>query len=355
MHQGVVTQFIQRLNDESRLLLEADLRPRQGYRFQPTGFPNLGPALYTAPDGTQMLLVESAQSVANRLEAVCWDEVRQDVIAELNGIPYVRVLKEDGQFLTSSILEAHRLNSPYILEGRDTRVADMLKRELASFDIGAVDLRKLARILLKYDANAVLHGVFLAKKDLAGGRLRLPRVLSGFIEAFGVRPAESGGVKIDHVDPGGSPERSREQGFGNVPYARTEFTAERIVAFFNLDLALLRSYGLPAPAERLLIALALFKIQRFLSQGLRLRTACDLELTDGLRVTRPPLDGELPTEEALLAECQRMIREIQEHDRNKPLEEKIFADPPVTEVVWRSKQAKRTQPAEEEGEEEEES
>jgi len=351
MHQGVVTQFIQRLNDESRLLLEADLRPRQGYRFQPTGFPNLGPALYTAPDGTQMLLVESAQSVANRLEAVCWDEVRQDVIAELNGIPYVRVLKEDGQFLTSSILEAHRLNSPYILEGRDTRVADMLKRELASFDIGAVDLRKLARILLKYDANAVLHGVFLAKKELAGGRLRLPRVLSGFIEAFGVRPAESGGAKIDHVDPTGS----TAQGFGNVVYHRTEFTAERIVAFFNLDLALLRSYGLPAPAERLLIALALFKIQRFLSQGLRLRTACDLELTDGLRVTRPPLDGELPTEEALLAECQRMIREIQEHDRNKPLEEKIFADPPVTEVVWRSKQAKRTQPAEEEGEEEEES
>jgi hypothetical protein len=45
-----------------RLLLEAHLAPVQGDRFQPAGFPDLGPATYTLPDGTDMLLVESTQS-----------------------------------------------------------------------------------------------------------------------------------------------------------------------------------------------------------------------------------------------------------------------------------------------------
>ena len=33
----------------------------------------------------------------------------------------------------------------------------------------------LLSVLLGLDVNALLHGVFLAKKELAGGRLRLPR------------------------------------------------------------------------------------------------------------------------------------------------------------------------------------
>ena len=67
-----------------------------------------------------------------------------------------------------------------------------------------------------------------------------------------------------------------KQGFGNVPFHRTEFTAGDITAYFNLDLALLRGYGLPDEAEKLLITLSLFKILRFCDVGLRLRTACDL-------------------------------------------------------------------------------
>ncbi len=54
-----------------RLLLEAELKPVQGDRFQPTGFADLGAAVYERPDGKRMLLVESAQSIANRLEHTC--------------------------------------------------------------------------------------------------------------------------------------------------------------------------------------------------------------------------------------------------------------------------------------------
>ena len=59
---------------------------------------------------------------------------------------------------------------------------------------------------------------------LAGGRLRVARALSAFIEADGVRVAASGGVKNDHVNPSGD----TRAGFGNAPFARDEYTADRI-------------------------------------------------------------------------------------------------------------------------------
>jgi CRISPR-associated protein Csb1 len=277
-----MTLDLSALDNAPRLLIEARLQPLQGTRFQPTGFPEIGAAMYDGPDGTPMLLVESAQSMANRLEAVCWDRVADDWVGPLKGLSLVRVKDKDGKPLTNSVLEAHRINSPYILEGQDKSVFSALKSQLADMEEGFVDLRKLAKILLKLDANALLHGVFLAKKDLAGGRLRLPRALSAFVEARGVTVAGSGGVKNDAVNPSGD----TSKGFGNVPFSRDEFVSPEISAFFNLDVAQLRGYGLGDDAYRLLVALALFKVRAFLETGLRLRTACDLECT-GIDVKRP--------------------------------------------------------------------
>lgn len=265
-----------------RLLLRARLKPLQGTRFQPTGFPEIGAAQYEGPDGTPTLLVESAQSMANRMEAVCWDKVADDWVAPLKGLSVIKVKDKAGQPLTNSLLEAHRINSPYILEGTDKTVFDKLKSELADMEEGFVDLRKLARVLLSLDINALLHGVFLAKKDLAGGRLRLPRALSGFVEATGTRVAASGGVKNDSVNPSGD----TSKGFGNVPFSRDEFVSPDIAVYFNLDLAQLRGYGFKQPVLDLLVALALYKIRAFLDTGLRLRTACDLEC-ETLDVQRP--------------------------------------------------------------------
>ncbi len=308
-----------------RLLLECELKPLQGDRFQPTGFADLGPARYTRPDGTEMLLVESAQSVANRLEMTIWDEAKDDLITELRGLPYI-VVKADAKNLTNSVLEAHRINSPYILEGGDRSVFEMLKKDAAGLQVGPVRLRDLATIVFKYDPNAVLHGVFLAKSELAGGRLRMSRLISGFIEAQGASPAESGGVKIDRVDPSGD----TKKGFGHVPFHRTDFVAKTTKAYFNLDLALLRGYGLGSDATNLLIALALLKVQRFLKTGLRLRTACDLEPTAaGLHPTRPS-NFTIPDEASLLHECTALIAKCKAAN--------LFAggatSSSITEVKW---------------------
>src|SRR5271156_471741 len=100
------------LDKFSRLLLTVPLRPVQGDRFQPTGFPSLGAATYQTKEGTK-LLVESAQSMANRLETTCWDGANNAPVEVLKGISHVTV-KRKGAFLTDSMLEAHRINSPYL-------------------------------------------------------------------------------------------------------------------------------------------------------------------------------------------------------------------------------------------------
>lgn len=281
------------LASTSKLLITAPLRPIQGHRFQPTGFPDLGAAVYDTAKG-RVLLLESPQSMANRLEAVCWDEGSQDLAMPLRGLAYVRVEK-DGKYLTSSVVEAHRLNSPYILEAPDRSFFERMQEAFGVMEGGPIDRALLARTLFHYDTSSLIHGVFLAKKELAGGRLRLARALSAFIEAEDVAIAASGGVKNDHVNPSGD----TAKGFGNVPFHREEFTARSIHAYFNLDLAQLRGYGLGDARTRLLVLLALYKIRAFLDGNLRLRTACDLEVVPDEPLAIRPTGFTLPSLSAL--------------------------------------------------------
>lgn len=301
------------LDGSPRLLIQADLRPLQGTRFQPTGFPDLGAAEYRGPNGSRMLLVESAQSMANRLETVCWDDVADDWVAPLRGLPLVKVRDASGDPLTNSVLEAHRLNSEYI--ARSNEIAAIVEELAYAKDRRFDSRRQLVPWLLKYDINSLIHGIFL--EEIAGV-IRLPRSLSAFIEASDAVVAPSGGVKHG-LEPG------RKGGEGNVPFARDEYVASEIKAYFNLDLGQIRGFGLGPAVERLLVGLALFKVLRFLESGLRLRTACDLEATT-VRVTRP--DGfvipALPDVEAQLPE---LIQAVAAEGR--------FADPVVTEITYR--------------------
>jgi len=292
---------LSKLDNTHRLLFSIPLEPVQGKRFQPTGFPSLGAATFQTADG-QSLLVESAQSMANRLEMMIWDEANQDIKADAQGISHVRVLRQ-GKFLTDTVLESHRINSPYLLECKDKGFHDQLKTDLGGLAEGPIDRRVLAEVLLRYDIGSLLHGVFLAKKDMAGGRLRVARALSSFIEADGVRVAASGGVKNDHVNPSGE----TKSGFGNVPFARDEFTADKITLYVNLDLAQIRGYGLGADVERLLALLALYKLRVLLEAGLRLRTACDLSVASGNITATQPDGFALPAMSELKSELKTAI------------------------------------------------
>jgi CRISPR-associated protein Csb1 len=156
------------------------------------------------------------------------------------------------------------------------------------------------------------------------GVLRIPRALSGFIEAEGVSRVNTGGVKNDRVQPAKDEEggRTAAEGFGNVPFHRTEFVADRIYAYFNLDLEQLRGYRLGVEMERVLFALSLFKVQKFLATGLRLRTACDLGV-DAI-VVKTPSDFKMPALAEVEGALPALIKAAQKH----------FASPPITTATF---------------------
>ncbi|MBK9168576.1 MAG: type I-U CRISPR-associated protein Cas7 [Bryobacterales bacterium] len=313
------------LDGAARLLVEAELTVESGGgRFQSTGFPDLGPALFRGADGADWLLVESPQSMANRLELACWDEAAERFDPVCDGIPFIRseVTVGGEKSVTSTVQESHRLASPYILDGvleGKNRVWEILKassehpKGLGLLENRPFLLRNHASRLLRLDPGSLLHGVWLStkvegsgrqKKALCGGKVRFPRMLSAYIEAQSPQLVNSGGVKRERIlDQAEAGTTDAESGFGSIPYPRTEFTSANLRAFFSLDLQLLRTLALGeredkrenevtkrvprvqalkqgqgdfTNEEAFLIVWALYKIDRFLSHGLTLRSNCRL-------------------------------------------------------------------------------
>ncbi len=298
----------------SRTVLEVDLAPIAGSLFQPTGFPDLGAAEF----GDNHLLVESAQSMANWLESTTWDNATNDQVSELAGVPYVRVVSPEKTFLSSSRLEAHRLASAYIMNGavNGANGEKWMEEQFGLVKGQPLDYRAVARACFRLDPISLVHGAFFARKNWPW-QPKISRAVTSFIEASGVKAAVSGGVKKDVVineAKGGV----TAEGYGTVPHHRVEYTADKITAFFTVDHAQFRSYGLSEPATKLLKALADYEIATLLDRGLRLRTRCDLVVREVIKGDRPDTAVAAASIKQYAAECADELG-------------------PVTEVVWSPK------------------
>lgn len=272
---------------QHRLVTHIELEPALGGIFQPTGFPDVGAATFRRPaekGGTvECLLVESAQSMANHLEAVGWDPATEAPVAALAGLPWVRVVAaDDGRFLTSSRLEAHRLASAFVKDSTldGTPMRDVIRERLHLRDDTPLDHRAIAAAVFALDPLALVHGVFFAENaKVWPGQPRIARAVTALIEAFDVHPVISGGVKRDSVRHAASEGGGSQEGYGSIPFHRQEFTARSITLHASLDHLQLRSYGLGDDATDLLEAIALWELRTLLDEGLRPRTACHLEVS----------------------------------------------------------------------------
>lgn len=293
----------------NRLRFTASLAPGLGSTFQPTGFPDIGAAHFEGYDKDGQLrptlLVESVQSMANRLEATAWDSGAQEPVSLVASMPHVRVCHRDTpeDFLTSSRLEAHRLASAFVreaqLDGKD--MLTVITERLGLAVNTPLNYTRMARALLQLDPFCLIHGVFFNHKAWLG-QPRFSRAVSAVIEAYDVKQVASGGRKADHVVRHEAGEEDTtggaSEGYGSVPFQRVDWTAREISAKFSVDVELLRSYGLGQEMTELLTALALWEIRSFLSAGLRLRTACDLDLVDE--------PAHLPTQDELTSRVQEL-------------------------------------------------
>lgn len=301
------------------LIVKASLEPVGDVaRFQPAGFPEMGHVLYDAPRGNntteKVCIIDSPASMANHLEAVCMAEQNgTDLHPDLAGLPYVtcvtdRSYKQDGDKLTldphdphdkvvfTSLTEGHRIASDYFLDGlvdpqwkgeekkktkkkedkewEGTKFRDMLRKEFGitqikkdRYFIHPEDWWMIYKTIFKYDPNSLVHGVMFAKEQI-----KISRLLTAHLEAFGATRVGRSGVKFDRLGKTTS---------GQPIFAVDEETAREIRATFVLDLALLRSYGrgdkgLNNAQKQLLLELALWKIQGLMRQPFRYRTQCHL-------------------------------------------------------------------------------
>jgi CRISPR-associated protein Csb1 len=293
------------LKGESPLVLTATLEPIAGDRFQPAGFPEIGHVIYKAPrkNGTteNVCIVDSAASMANHLETVCQRGTHDlDLVDELQGMPYIRCVtgdlvhgrlpKDKRETIVTSLTEGHRIASTYFLDG--TRLNDDGSKSDGKFE-GEL-IKKFGIVLpgsskshpppekwwnvfktvFELDPNSLVHGVLFPQ-----WQIKIARALTAHLEAFGAARVDRSGVKFDRLGKTTS---------GQPIFAVDDVTAESIRATFVLDVSLIRSFGrkkgettlgLSEKQQELLVALALWKIQRLLASPFRFRSGCHLRRT----------------------------------------------------------------------------
>lgn len=305
------------LNGKSPCVLTATLEPIADLdRFQPAGFPEVGHVIYKAPreNGTveNVCIVDSAASMANHLESVCMRGPHDfDLVDDLDGMPYLRCmtgsigedrrLANDRELVVTSLTEGHRIASTYFLGGRNkqsgkwdgrggqrviegrTSAVSFGDELVGEFGVVLADSKRahppaekwweVFKTIFKYDPNALVHGVLFPQ-----WQIKIPRVLTAHLEAFGAGRVDRSGVKFDRLQKTTSKQPI---------FAVDDATAREVRATFVLDIALLRSFGRQKDARRLgltdpqkefLVALALWKIQQLLAAPFRFRSGCHLQL-----------------------------------------------------------------------------
>lgn len=349
-------------------------------RFQPAGFPEVGHVIYKAPrlgkegglSEENVCIVDSAASMANHLESVCMRGPHDyELVDELAGMPYLRCVTgsdENGkvppdkrEVVVTSLTEGHRIASTYFLDGQVISQDDHLelretgakgKKEPKQFKdlLGqafAIELPKSKKAhppadkwwdvfasIFRYDPNALVHGVMFPQ-----WQIKIPRLLTAHLEAFGAGRVDRSGVKFDRLGKTNS---------GQPIFAVDEATAREIRATFILDVALVRSFGrkngdttrgLNDKQKEFLVALALWKVKRLLEQPFRFRSGCHLE-------------------------CIALEHEGEEIEIDVDIKEAIrkasFPAPQITDVFWpreklyREDEEEQDDESEGEGQEEEE-
>jgi len=289
--------ILEQMYSKDRVIITAKLTISAGAFLQPTGFPDIGPCIYTDSDGNRRCLMESEQSMANRLEAVCMKSPGHWV-DDLRQLPVIEVRDANNCLLATNLTEPHRIASSYVLEGKlnGSDVKSILAGKLGLGEGGAswaLDGREsLEKLVFALDPAALLHGFQFVQWKFVG--LRQTRLLSARLECLLAEEPEVhyGMVKFDLIEPSSQGEGTNK-GQSIAAKSRVVPAKDGIKASFDIDLIGLKNLAVSTPQKRFLLALALWKIGALLSNrasfdarsrqtgpSLRLRADCYLSCGD---------------------------------------------------------------------------
>jgi CRISPR-associated protein Csb1 len=306
--QGNAQQtLLDQIYQKDYLCIKASLVTKDGKPYiQPAGFPDIGACIFKDATGQTRCLVESEQSMTNRLEGVCMADVGEWVDPWKTTLPLIEVVDGNGQRIATNLTEPHRIASSYILKGavNGGTFQDTLWRAIGMQGSGKQEKlplngrKKLDEAIFSIDPSALLHGFQFVQTKFVG--MRQPRILHARVEATldGDEEMNYGMVKWDEIEPSGQ-EKDSNKGQSIAPKSRIIWS--NLTATFELDLLALKHLHLKETQQKFLLGLALWKIGAFLSdypsfdprsrqtlRALRLRSDCDLKFDS---FEEPKADG----------------------------------------------------------------
>jgi CRISPR-associated protein Csb1 len=273
---GQAKPLLDELYGQDRVVITASLKLTNGHFLQPTGFPDIDACVYRDKEGRRWCLVESEQSMANRLEAVSMKSPGVWV-DHLKGLPLIAVKNNDGDLLATNLTEPHRIASSYVLEGAflDNRPMGEFAKERIGVNNGIWPLNRCAdleKFVFALDPGALLHGFQFIDKKFFGGfvGLRQVRLLHARLEAE--LPEQEPEVhyqmvKFDQIEQGTQPETNKGQSIA----AKSRLVPKEIVATFEIDVLGLKGFSFHDTTEedekrkKLLLGLGLWKVGSFLA------------------------------------------------------------------------------------------
>lgn len=292
--------LLDQIYQQDYLCIKAKLVTKDSKPYiQPTGFPDIGACIFKDAQGQIRCLVESEQSMANRLEGVCMTDAGEWVEPWKSVMPLIEVVDDAKQRIATNLTEPHRIASSYILEGRSlsdnqTTFKDVLWRAIGMRGSGNNSILSLTgraqldRVIFALDPSALLHGYQFVQTEFVG--MRQPRILHARIEAIldGDEELNYGMVKVDQIEPGAAAQKGANKGQSIAGKHRIIWKG--ITATFELDLLALKHLHLDENKKKFLLGLALWKVGAFLSDkpsfdprsrqrlgALRLRADCHLK------------------------------------------------------------------------------
>jgi CRISPR-associated protein Csb1 len=297
---GHTDSILDSLYGQDRIVITASLKLTNGHFLQPTGFPDSDACIYRDKEGRRWCLVESEQSMSNRLEAVCMKSPGVWV-DDLKGLPLVVVKNNEGDLLTTNLTEPHRIASSYILDGKRAGNTGGMRALFESKlglrnggDFWPLDKRAdLERLVFALDPAALLHGFQFVQWKFVG--LRQTRLIHGRLEAELADDPEVhyGMVKWDAIEPESTREERANKGQSIA--AKSRIVPKNVTATFEIDVLALKSLSLEEDQKKFLLGLGLWKIGAFLANkasfdprsrstgpSLRLRADCYLTCDESI-------------------------------------------------------------------------
>lgn len=297
---GQTDSILDKLYGQDRVVITAPLKLTNGHFLQPTGFPDIDACIYRDKVGRRWCLVESEQSMSNRLEAVSMKSPGIWV-DDLKGLPLVVVKNKDGDLLATNLTEPHRVASSYVLDGKRAGNTDDMRALFESKlglrnggDFWPLDKRKdLEKLIFALDPAALLHGFQFVQWKFVG--LRQTRLIHSRLEAELADDPEVhyGMVKWDAIEPESTREERANKGQSIA--AKSRIVPKDVTATFEIDVLALKSLSLEEDQKKFLLGLGLWKIGAFLANkasfdprsrstgpSLRLRADCYLTCDESI-------------------------------------------------------------------------